>query len=64
MVANWPVSAGDGREAFRDVAVGPDGTVFAVVVDQPGRPGSWSVLALRPDGSEVYRTQLVVSDGQ
>ncbi len=64
LVSNWPVLAGDAREAIRDLKVGPDGTVFAVVVDRAAEPRSWSVLALRPDGSEIYRTQLVVSDRQ
>ena len=55
----WPVVLPDPGSAFRSVAVGPDGTAYAVAVDRVAEPTTATILAIGPDGTIRYRAPII-----
>ncbi len=58
--AGWPVGLRRAGSEFWSVAVGTDGTVYALAVElESSRTSSASVLAIAPDSSVLYTTTII-----
>ena len=56
----WPVTLRRAGAEFLRVAVGPDGTVFALALEpEPGDTASATILAIAPDSTVLYRTTII-----
>ncbi len=58
--AGWPVALTRPGAEFWNVAVGSDGTVFALVIEPEAREAySASILAIAPDSTVLYTTTII-----